>query len=78
MIEMQTKWQRVLNRSSKGFEKALWEVKRHRHERKFVAKVLCIGTDCDLALLDVPEDDFWKVRHVFAMFIRLYAIRFIV
>ena len=23
-------------------------------------QVLCIGTDCDLALLEVPHADFWK------------------
>eukprot|EP00931_Biecheleriopsis_adriatica_P006254 TRINITY_DN107683_c0_g1_i1.p1 TRINITY_DN107683_c0_g1~~TRINITY_DN107683_c0_g1_i1.p1 ORF type:complete len:539 (-),score=111.66 TRINITY_DN107683_c0_g1_i1:142-1758(-) len=38
----------------------LVQVKRHHHEQKWVAKVLCIGPDCDLALLEVPSPDFWK------------------
>ena len=25
-----------------------------------LSEVLCIGTDCDLALLEVPFEDFWK------------------
>eukprot|EP00442_Polarella_glacialis_P053256 CAMPEP_0115119562 /NCGR_PEP_ID=MMETSP0227-20121206/45164_1 /TAXON_ID=89957 /ORGANISM="Polarella glacialis, Strain CCMP 1383" /LENGTH=583 /DNA_ID=CAMNT_0002521053 /DNA_START=107 /DNA_END=1857 /DNA_ORIENTATION=- len=39
---------------------SLVQVKRHSFEQKWVAKVLCIGPDCDLALLEVPSLDFWK------------------
>eukprot|EP00933_Yihiella_yeosuensis_P033675 TRINITY_DN27332_c0_g1_i1.p1 TRINITY_DN27332_c0_g1~~TRINITY_DN27332_c0_g1_i1.p1 ORF type:complete len:547 (-),score=110.05 TRINITY_DN27332_c0_g1_i1:197-1837(-) len=38
----------------------LVQVKRHQQEKKYVAKVLCIGPDCDLALLEVPDAGFWK------------------
>jgi len=38
----------------------LVQVKRHQLEQKWVAKVLCIGPDCDLALLEVPSAGFWK------------------
>eukprot|EP00435_Cladocopium_sp_Y103_P000981 s349_g1.t1 len=51
---------RVVTNAHSVEHAALVQVKRHRHEQKFVAKVLCIGTDCDLALLDVPYDEFWK------------------
>lgn len=39
---------------------ALVQVKRHNHEQKWLARVLCIGPDCDLAILEVPSPEFWK------------------
>lgn len=34
-------------------------VKKRGSDRKFIAKVLAIGNECDLALLTVEDDDFW-------------------
>jgi len=47
---------------------ALVQVKRHQHEQKYVAKVLCIGPDCDLAILDVPSAEFWKGLEVLEVY----------
>jgi S1-C subfamily serine protease len=35
------------------------KVKRRGDDRKFLARVLSLGTDCDLALLTVDDDSFW-------------------
>ena len=35
------------------------KVKRHGTEEKFLAKVLAIGIECDVALLSVEDDSFW-------------------
>lgn len=35
-------------------------MKRRDDDRKFIAKVLAIGTDCDIALLTVEEKGFWE------------------
>jgi S1-C subfamily serine protease len=35
-------------------------VKRRGDDRKFLARVLAIGTECDLALLTVDDDAFWE------------------
>ena len=36
------------------------QLKRRDKDRKFIAKVLAIGTDCDIALLTVEESEFWE------------------
>lgn len=36
------------------------KVKRRGDDRKFVATVLAIGTECDIALLAVEDDEFWE------------------
>jgi len=36
------------------------QVKRRDKDRKFLANVLAIGTDCDIALLTVEETEFWE------------------
>jgi S1-C subfamily serine protease len=36
------------------------KVKRRGDDRKFLARVLSLGTDCDLALLTVDDDSFWQ------------------
>eukprot|EP00899_Mesostigma_viride_P020103 jgi/Mesvir1/28094/Mv04681-RA.2 len=36
------------------------KVKKRGDDTKFVAKVLALGTECDLALLTVEDDEFWK------------------
>ena len=36
------------------------KVKRRGSDTKFVAKVLAIGTECDIALLTVEDDAFWE------------------
>jgi S1-C subfamily serine protease len=36
------------------------KVKRRGDDQKFIAEVLSVGTDCDIALLSVANDEFWK------------------
>lgn len=36
------------------------KVKRRGDDQKFIAEVLAVGTDCDIALLTVHDDEFWK------------------
>ena len=38
----------------------LQQVRRCGEDTKYVAKVLAIGTECDIALLTVEEEEFWK------------------
>lgn len=35
------------------------KVKRRGDDQKFIAEVLAVGTDCDIALLTVHDDEFW-------------------
>ena len=35
------------------------KVKRRGDDQKFLAEVLAIGTECDIALLTVRDDAFW-------------------
>jgi hypothetical protein len=37
------------------------KVKRRGDDRKFLARVLSIGVDCDVALLTVEDEAFWWV-----------------
>lgn len=39
---------------------ALVQVKKHMQEQKWVAQVISVAPDCDLALLKVPSPSFWK------------------
>ena len=34
-------------------------MKRRGDDQKFIAEVLAIGTECDIALLTVKDDAFW-------------------
>nr|XP_025692189.1 protease Do-like 2, chloroplastic [Arachis hypogaea] len=36
------------------------KVKRRGDDTKYVAKVLARGVDCDIALLSVESDEFWR------------------
>jgi hypothetical protein len=36
------------------------KVKRRGDDQKFIAEVLAVGTDCDIALLTVADDTFWE------------------
>ena len=36
------------------------KVKRRGVDTKFVARVLCIGAECDIAMLAVDDDEFWS------------------
>ena len=36
------------------------KVKKRGSDKKFIAKVLAIGTECDLALLSVEDEKFLK------------------
>ena len=35
-------------------------VKRRGDDKKYTARVLSIGTECDLALLTVADNEFWE------------------
>lgn len=35
-------------------------MKRRGDDRKFLAHVLAIGTECDIALLTVEDEEFWQ------------------
>lgn len=35
------------------------QVKKRQSENKFVAKVLAVGHECDIAVLQVEDDSFW-------------------
>lgn len=35
-------------------------MKRRGDDQKFLAEVLAIGTECDIALLTVKDDAFWQ------------------
>lgn len=36
------------------------KVKHRGSDKKYLAKVLAIGAECDLALLSIADDDFWR------------------
>jgi len=36
------------------------KVKRRGDDKKFLARVLAVGKECDIALLTVEDDDFWQ------------------
>ncbi len=36
------------------------KVKRRGDDQKFIAEVLAIGTECDIALLTVKDEAFWE------------------
>lgn len=42
------------------------QVRRRGDHQKYEARVVCIGVDCDLAMLQVDEADFWKGNNVLA------------
>ena len=35
-------------------------LKRRGDDRKFLARVLAVGTECDIAMLTVDDDAFWE------------------
>ena len=35
-------------------------MKRRGDDRKFLARVLAVGTECDIALMTVEDDAFWE------------------
>lgn len=37
------------------------KVKRRGSDIKYVARVLSVGAECDIALLAVEDESFWKV-----------------
>lgn len=39
------------------------KVKRRGDDQKFIAEVLAIGTECDIALLTVKDEGFWEGVH---------------
>eukprot|EP00899_Mesostigma_viride_P010040 jgi/Mesvir1/19037/Mv12800-RA.2 len=40
-------------------------VRKHGHARKYIARVLACGAECDLALLTVNEEEFWDdIEHL--------------
>jgi S1-C subfamily serine protease len=36
------------------------KIKKRGDDRKFIAKVLSVGEECDIALLSVEDDEFWE------------------
>lgn len=36
-------------------------IRRHNDAERYLARVLCIGHSCDLALLTVEDESFWEV-----------------
>lgn len=36
------------------------QVKRRGDDQKFIAQVLAVGTECDIALLTVQDEAFWE------------------
>lgn len=40
-------------------KKSTLRVQKQGSTSKFKARVKCIGNDCDLALVEVPDEDFW-------------------
>ncbi len=34
-------------------------VRRHGNPKRFVARVVCIGYQCDIAMLEVDDEAFW-------------------
>mmetsp|Transcript_74603 Transcript_74603/g.131957 ORF Transcript_74603/g.131957 Transcript_74603/m.131957 type:complete len:555 (-) Transcript_74603:132-1796(-) len=59
-IQLATGEKRLITNAHSVELSALIQVKRHQQEHKYVAKVLCIGPDCDLAILEVLSPEFWK------------------
>jgi hypothetical protein len=39
------------------------QVRKRNVSKSFPAQVLCIGLECDLAVLTVPSDEFWVGVH---------------
>ena len=37
----------------------IWKVKKRQSETKFLASVLAVGHECDLALLKIQDSSFW-------------------
>jgi S1-C subfamily serine protease len=50
----------ILTNSHVVFSASSVRVRRHGKPGKFKARVLCVGRQCDLALLTVDEDIFWE------------------
>lgn len=44
----------------------LIKVKRRGDDRKYTAKIVVVGNECDIALLRVENTDFWKGLHPFS------------
>eukprot|EP00965_Chrysotila_dentata_P175275 5785563-Pleurochrysis_carterae.AAC.1 len=51
---------------ARGCARAYEQVKRRGDPTKFVAEVLAIGRECDLALLTVKDPLFWRGAHPIA------------
>lgn len=50
------------------------KVKKRGDDRKFLANVLSIGVDCDVALLDVTDESFWEgARACSGVFVHLFV-----
>jgi S1-C subfamily serine protease len=54
---------------------AVVKVKKRASSTKFVAEVLAIGRECDLALLTVADPDFWKCLTPITLANRLPALQ---
>lgn len=51
------------------------QVRKRNVSKSFPAQVLCIGLECDLALLTVPSDEFWSGVHAIKLEDELVEVR---
>ena len=58
MHETQVKHSTLVHHSSLSTLQV--KVKRRGDDQKFIAEVLAIGTECDIALLTVQDETFWE------------------
>ncbi len=52
--------QRILTNAHVVSDHTFIQVKKHNDPKKYTAKVIAIGSDCDLALLSVEDEDFFE------------------
>lgn len=55
--------QRILTNAHVVADHTFIQVKKHNNPKKYTAKVVAIGHDCDLALLTVEDEDFFEGTH---------------
>eukprot|EP00899_Mesostigma_viride_P010039 jgi/Mesvir1/19036/Mv12800-RA.1 len=56
---------RIITNAHAVSHQMLIMVRKHGHARKYIARVLACGAECDLALLTVNEEEFWDdIEHL--------------
>eukprot|EP00897_Mesotaenium_endlicherianum_P005554 jgi/Mesen1/5026/ME000025S04425 len=51
---------RILTNAHAVAHESLVFVRKHGNPKKFVAKVLAVGHECDMAMMTVEDDEFWE------------------